>query len=118
MQRMLACTRARFVIDLPPDKAHDVLGGVREQLASMLLTWNEDLGGVVLGFDEERLADRQVGYRQRWHPMMQPPPSRATQGTVCYWYPMLRVHAQATVLLFRPKVGQRIGTWSWHATQR
>lgn len=60
MERLLVRVRARFVVDLRPDKAQDVLGGVREQLASMLLTWNEDLEGIVVGFGDERLADRQV----------------------------------------------------------
>lgn len=61
MERLLVRVRAQFVVDLRPDKSQDVLAGVREQLASMLLTWNEDLEGVVVGFDEERLAERQVG---------------------------------------------------------
>lgn len=60
MERLLVRARARFVVDLRPDRVQDVMGGVREQLASMLLLWNEDLGGVVVGFDEEQLTKRQV----------------------------------------------------------
>lgn len=51
---------ARFVMDLRPDKSQDLLAGVREQLASMLLKWNDDLNGVVVAFTEERLVSNKV----------------------------------------------------------
>lgn len=61
MEASLVRAGARFTMDLQPDKSQDLLAGVREQLASMLLKWNDDLNGVVVGFTDERLVTNQVG---------------------------------------------------------
>lgn len=80
---------ARFAIDLHPSRSADVLQGVRDQLQSMLLRYNNELQGVLLAYSKERILNSEA----RVHP----------------YFPYFHVEVIALVYLFRPTVGALIG---------
>lgn len=64
------------------------MGGVKEQLNSLLLRYNEDLEGVVLSYTKERIL--------------------STQAKIHPYFPYFHVDVMALVFMFKPAVGIEI----------
>ncbi|CAD7698451.1 unnamed protein product [Ostreobium quekettii] len=79
---------ATFAFDMPPSDADSALGFVRARLNDTLLRHSLHMGGVMLSYSNEKLLSQ--------------------LALVHDYFPLLRVHAEAECLVFRPEPGTKI----------
>jgi hypothetical protein len=87
--------RLEMVVSLYPSALGDVLTNVRESLHSMLLKHSEGVGGILLAFDNVKLAkDKKTG--------------EASHGVILNELPQIHYTVELDALVFCPGVGIKV----------